>query len=258
MQDFIDLSSDTLPIEGYERYKPTDYRLHAMGSESLYYIVSPKDIVVATPRDLDDHISWLLERHRYEQAYTDAARNPEQLKCVVAWMFLVFSYFAVCRKHSLVEIGEALLLYLLQEKNDPAGCAANCPRVLGANAALWEKWIYRFVKKLQVSAIAGYIPIANPQLPKLVYEIVLNNFLQYDHNRLLQTIREWPSSLYDVETIINAVLDHLRQVCGVLNLLSPPFLTARFIVDEGAQCRSYRRCRLEQCLGGAVHVCWTV
>ncbi len=36
------MSSDTLPIEGYERYKPTDYRLHAMGAESLYYIVSPK------------------------------------------------------------------------------------------------------------------------------------------------------------------------------------------------------------------------
>jgi hypothetical protein len=103
----------------------------------------------------------------------------------------------------------------LNEKNDADACAANCPRVLRNNSQLWEKWIYRFVKKLHVSAIAGYIPIANPQLPKLVYEIVLNNFLQYDHNRFLQTIREWPPTLYDVETVINAVLDHLRQV-GVM------------------------------------------
>jgi hypothetical protein len=191
-EDFVDLSSDTLPIEGYERYKPTDYRLHALGSEALYYIVSPKDIVVATPRDLDDHISWLLDRQRYEVAYNDAARNPEQLK-----------------KHPLVEIGEAYLMYLLQ--TDPNACAANCGRVLKNNAQLWEKWIYRFVKKLHVSSIAGYIPIANPQLPKLVYEIVLNNFLQYDHNRFLHTIREWPPSLYDVETVINAVLDQLKN-----------------------------------------------
>ncbi len=76
------------------------------------------------------------------------------------------------------------------------------------------------------TAIAGYIPIANPRLPNLVYEIVLNNFLQYDHTRFLATIREWPSSLYDVETVINAVLDHLRQVrrdtflCLTLSLLS--------------------------------------
>ena len=190
--DFVDLSSDTLPIEGYEKYKPTDYRLHAIGSEALYYIVSPKDIVVATPRNLDDHISWLLERKRFEQAYMDAERNPEYLK-----------------NHTLIDIGEKYLLYLLQ--TDADACAANCGRVLKNNAMLWEKWVYRFVKKLHVSSIASYIPIANPQLPKLVYEIVLNNFLQYDHPRLLQTIREWPSTLYDVETVINAILDHLQQ-----------------------------------------------
>ncbi len=97
------------------------------------------------------------------------------------------------------------------DKNDPDACAANCGRVLKNNAALWEKWIYRFVKKLHVGSIAGFIPIANPKLPKLVYEIVLNNFLQYDHARFLQTVREWPPSLYDVETVVNAVLDYLGQ-----------------------------------------------
>jgi hypothetical protein len=97
------------------------------------------------------------------------------------------------------------------EKNDPDACAAMCSRVLKHNAALWEKWIYRFVKKLHVGSVAGFIPIANPQLPKLVYEIVLNNFLQYDHTRFLQTVREWPPTLYDVETVINAVLEFLGQ-----------------------------------------------
>jgi hypothetical protein len=203
-EEFVDLSSDTLPIEGYEKYKPTDYRLHALGSEALYYIVSPKDIVVATPRDLDDHISWLLERKRFEQAYNDADRNPEQL-----------------RKHTLVEIGEAYLSYLLMDKNDAAACAATCGRVLKNNAALWEKWIYRFVKKLHVSSIADFIPISNPQLPKLVYEIVLNSFLQFNqHERLLQTIREWPPTLYDVNTVINAVQEHLRQTSENTDVLN--------------------------------------
>ena len=30
--------------------------------------MSPKDIVVAKQRDLDDHIEWLVERCRYEEA----------------------------------------------------------------------------------------------------------------------------------------------------------------------------------------------
>ena len=37
-----------------------------MTTESLFYVVSPKDIVVARPRDLDDHVTWLMERKRYE------------------------------------------------------------------------------------------------------------------------------------------------------------------------------------------------
>ena len=34
--------------------------------ENLFYIVSPKDIVVAKQRDQDDHISWLLEHEMFE------------------------------------------------------------------------------------------------------------------------------------------------------------------------------------------------
>lgn len=38
---------------------------HSEG-ESLFYIISPKDIVVAKERDQDDHIDWLLEKKKYE------------------------------------------------------------------------------------------------------------------------------------------------------------------------------------------------
>lgn len=34
--------------------------------ESLFYIVSPRDVVVAKERDQDDHIDWLLEKKKYE------------------------------------------------------------------------------------------------------------------------------------------------------------------------------------------------
>lgn len=38
---------------------------HSEG-ESLFYIISPKDIVGARERDQDDHIDWLLEKKKYE------------------------------------------------------------------------------------------------------------------------------------------------------------------------------------------------
>lgn len=41
---------------------PTEY----LEGESLFYIVSPRDVVVAKERDQDDHIDWLLEKKKYE------------------------------------------------------------------------------------------------------------------------------------------------------------------------------------------------
>lgn len=37
--------------------------------ESLFYIVSPRDVVVAKERDQDDHIDWLLEKKKYEVVF---------------------------------------------------------------------------------------------------------------------------------------------------------------------------------------------
>ncbi len=36
--------------------------------DNMYFIVSPKDIVIARERDQDDHISWLLEQELFEVA----------------------------------------------------------------------------------------------------------------------------------------------------------------------------------------------
>jgi hypothetical protein len=59
-----EVSSDALTILGFERYQPGDYRLDHMAAESLFYVVSPKDVVVAKPRDTDDHIAWLLQNEK--------------------------------------------------------------------------------------------------------------------------------------------------------------------------------------------------
>ncbi|CAG8660098.1 10427_t:CDS:10, partial [Acaulospora colombiana] len=84
------ISTDALPLHGYHHYQANDYILGYFPSEDMFYVVSPKDLVLSRPRDLDDHISWLLERSRYEEAlkalreaqeYSEAAKKcPEILK----------------------------------------------------------------------------------------------------------------------------------------------------------------------------------
>ncbi|URD99438.1 CLH [Musa troglodytarum] len=77
-----ELMADALPIHGSEHYKSKDYALAhspfsgssyaggqwAAGDEPLYYIVSPKDVVIARPRDVEDHILWLLQHGWHEKA----------------------------------------------------------------------------------------------------------------------------------------------------------------------------------------------
>jgi len=80
-----------------------------------------------------------------------------------------------------------------------------CPRVLRDNAELWEKWIYLFAKNAQLGVLGPYIPKANPVLSDIVYEMVLNFFLNHDAKGFLKLVQDWPPSIYSVQTIINTV-----------------------------------------------------
>jgi hypothetical protein len=87
-----EVSSDALSILEFEHYKATDYRLAYVQSEELFCIVSPKDIVMARPPDLDDHISWLISVERYEEALAAAKGRERDL-----------------RTHKLSELGQKYL-----------------------------------------------------------------------------------------------------------------------------------------------------
>lgn len=52
----------------YKEYMVNDYILGCLNEENRYYIVAPKDIVVATLFDIEDRVQWLIE-HRYVIAY---------------------------------------------------------------------------------------------------------------------------------------------------------------------------------------------
>lgn len=79
-----EISSDALEVHGFENYLASDYRLDHLATESLFYIVSPGDIVVAKPRDLDDHIKWLVDRQKYDEALKVA---EEYLRCCLSFTF---------------------------------------------------------------------------------------------------------------------------------------------------------------------------
>jgi len=193
-----DLCSDALPIYSYQYYKATDYRLacteRAAEKNKFFYIVSPKDIVIGRPRDVDDRLAWLLTRRKYKKAFDVANENVKLIK-----------------QHKLMDIGDKYLRHLMEmEKYSKA--ASFCSTLLGQSAKLWETWVLLFVKHGRTKDISPYIPTNSPQLSDTVYEMVLSHFLKKDHIGFRDTIHTWPTNLYNMDNVITAVVDQLGEI----------------------------------------------
>ena len=190
---YIESSTDALSIRGFEEYQSNNYCLENVQEESLFYIVSPKDIVLARPRDLDDHVSWLMERDMFEEALADALKHENLLKT-----------------HNVLTIWKKYMNNLIIAKKFKEA-ASLCGKILGDNQALWEEEVYRFAKYRQLKAITPIIPYKRPKLSHTIYEMILNEYLQTDVAGFQKLIKEWPIDLYNRETIIYVLQAKLKD-----------------------------------------------
>uniref|UniRef100_A0A672GL90 Vacuolar protein sorting-associated protein 41 homolog n=1 Tax=Salarias fasciatus TaxID=181472 RepID=A0A672GL90_SALFA len=188
-----EISSDALTVRNFQDNECRDYRLEHSEGESLFYIISPKDIVVAKERDQDDHIDWLLEKKKYEEALMAAEISFKNIK-----------------RHDVQKIGMAYINHLV-EKGDYDSAARKCQKVLGKNMELWENEVYRFKTIGQLKAISQYLPRGDLRLRPAIYEMILHEFLKTDYEGFAMLIRQWPGELYNNLAIVQAVSDHLKR-----------------------------------------------
>ncbi|XP_073534361.1 vacuolar protein sorting-associated protein 41 homolog [Phyllobates terribilis] len=188
-----EVSSDAITVRGFRENECRDYRLEYAEGESLFYIISPRDVVVAKERDQDDHIDWLLGRKKYEEALMAAEISQKNIK-----------------RHEVLDIGLAYITHLV-EKGDYEVAARKCQKILGKNMKLWEDEVYRFKKIGQLKAISKYLPRGDLRLRPAIYEMILDEFLRTDYEGFSTLIREWPGDLYNNKTIVHALKTHLSH-----------------------------------------------
>ncbi|XP_075442772.1 vacuolar protein sorting-associated protein 41 homolog isoform X2 [Ascaphus truei] len=188
-----EVSSDAITVRGFQENECRDYRLEYAEGEPLFYIISPRDVVLAKERDQDDHIDWLLGKKKYEEALMAAEISQKNIK-----------------RHDVLDIGLAYITHLV-EKGDYDMAARKCQKILGKNMKLWEDEVYRFKKIGQLKAISKYLPRGDLRLRPSIYEMILDEFLKTDYEGFSTLIREWPGDLYNNKTIVQAVLGHLNR-----------------------------------------------
>ena len=254
-EDGEDQSSDALPIKGHQYFTASDYCLsaehrHVTGAEGLpvLFVVSPKDIVVARPRDVNDHIAWALDKRDYESALIYAqeaeamAMTRQRRQMQPGGHGTAYDVFAASdvKEDQLRDLADRYLEHLFSAAEFPAA-AALCPRLLRGNANQWEKWVGRFEKCRQLHIVAEFLPTSDPRLSSRVYEITLQGFLEkHDYDAFLRTIRLWPDggtsdgggpaadsshnkpvkTLYNVDSVIKSVLDTMRHEHRSMSLKS--------------------------------------
>ena len=77
-----ELAADALSVTNYQSWGCNDYLMAEVNPVSAdgqrcYVVVSPKDIVLVRPRDRKDHIAWLVEHKRYEEALDEVEKLGE-------------------------------------------------------------------------------------------------------------------------------------------------------------------------------------
>lgn len=187
--DGEDLSSETLPIKSFELNQPIDYNLasnpdNVTGVENkpILYIVSPKDVVVAQPRQIDDHIEWALMQDDFHGALEIAQLHDDVQDPMV--MF------------SIRGLQDKLLGYLLQN-NEYEEAASLCVEYLNEDKDRWVQWATKFENYEMLGSLATSLPIRNPQLPPEVYESVLLELMtKKEYSGLVSIIRRWQTLLY--------------------------------------------------------------
>ncbi|KAH0667020.1 hypothetical protein KY285_028226 [Solanum tuberosum] len=196
-----ELATDALPVHGFEHYKAKDYSLAhapfsgssyaggqwAAGDEPLYYIVSPKDVVIAKPRDAEDHINWLLQHGWHEKALEAVEANQGQSEL-------------------LDEVGSRYLDHLIVERKY-AEAASLCPKLLRGSASAWERWLFHFAHLRQLPVLVPYIPTENPRLRDTAYEVALVALATNPsfHKDLLSTVKSWPPRIYSTTPVFSAI-----------------------------------------------------
>ncbi|GMJ10786.1 VACUOLAR PROTEIN SORTING 41, vacuolar protein sorting 41, ZIGZAG SUPPRESSOR 2 [Hibiscus trionum] len=201
-----ELATDALPVHGFEHYKAKDYSLAhapfsgssyaggqwAAGYEPIYYIVSPKDVIIAKPRDAEDHIAWLLQHGCHEKALAavEAGQGRSEL---------------------LDEVGSRYLDHLIVERKY-AEAASLCPKFLQGSATAWERWVFHFAHLRQLPVLVPYMPTENPRLRDTAYEVALVALATNPsfHKDLVSTVKSWPRVIYSALPVISAIEPQLN------------------------------------------------
>ena len=205
------------------------------------FIQSPFDCILAVRRDMADHLEWIIERQRFDEAWHIIDEHPDILSTTSLEIddgsnfgpsspskgagagpddtlaeFLADdlgvsesgtrAYNAPVQREKR-RVGDLWVQQLVSSGQwSEAGRVAG--KVLGAGMR-WEHWVLAFAQAGKFDEITPFIPSAG--VPGVVYEVVLGHYISADPWRLEALLEFWGCDGFDVGSVITAVEARLRD-----------------------------------------------
>jgi hypothetical protein len=184
-----EISSDALSLTNYHLYGCNDYVLapSKRDGEDLFFVVSPKDVVVARPRDAADHVSWLVDQQRYAEALDAAEKLKDQHGHVLDVKAIGIKYIKHLFEQGKLAFQNRLTSRFIQGscRSDAQGLGSRQQDVGRLDLLICSErsitgTIHVTITALTPETMIPFIPQRNPQLSGLVYEMVLAHLLVND------------------------------------------------------------------------------
>jgi hypothetical protein len=198
------------------------------------FIHSPYDCILSTKRNLTDHLSWLLEHEKHEQAWnlidehseviSDSPEKlaeigpevPDQAKADDFYDDVESTTDSASKLiNSAVEkekrrIGELWIRQLINA-NDWTKAGEVCGKVLNTSKQ-WEEWVYIFVGKDKFDEITNFIPSLQmtPPIKSEIYEIILAHYIATDRPRAKDLLDVWSPILFNIGSVTTVLENQLK------------------------------------------------
>ena len=165
-----ELTADAVGVTDFERWGCNDYALvnPATGEEGWYVVMSPRDVVLVKPRDARDHVAWLVERRKYEEALEAieaiGSATPEETT-EIGLRYVEHLVAEGQPFHFSFHSGADLVW---SGVGDYEKAAKLCPKVCAGDAKRWEDWIWAFAQKKQLHVRLLHSRISRPDADALI------------------------------------------------------------------------------------------
>ena len=199
------------------------------------FIHSPYDCILSTRRDLSDHLSWLLDHQRYQEAWelldehpdivgpqpetSDVPPTPNKGQLSHDDFFddqssMIDSQIRFLNSSVEKEkrrISDLWIQELVDEKNWDSA-AQVIARVVNTPDR-WEKWICVFAEAKKYDEIVDYVPsepLRPLPIPGKVYEVLLIYYIERDKLKFKELLDHWETELFNAGEIITVLENQLK------------------------------------------------